>query len=185
MSRGSLSSEDSLVHLTKIICVPINNNDIHCHFLRSDTKLSLSKTKALHLALELTVLSGRETGRQEIVRECEICDMGGNTCCQVSGRLRGERAPQCAHLRSVFFQKRTKMAALNACQSHPSAAYIFSFSVTLGLVTLVRAKDWEQKEGRGQVPGTRARRNSRLAQILECLRSSLLEAELEIWGEYS
>lgn len=185
MSRGSLSSEDSLVHLTKIICVPIINNDIHCYFLRSDTKLSLSKTKALHLALELTVLSGRETGRQEIVRECEICDMGGNTCCQGSGRLRGERAPQCAHLRCVFFQKRTKMAALNACHSHPNAAYIFSFTVTLGLVTLVRVKDWEQKEGRGQVPGTCAWRNSRLAQILECLRSSLLEAELEIWGEYS
>ena len=166
MSRGSLCSEDSLVHLTKIICVPINKNDIHCHFLRSDPKLSLSKTKALHLALERTVLSGRETGRQEIVRECEICDVGGNTCCQGPGRLRGERSPQSAHLRCVFFQNRTKMAALNACQPHPNAAYIFSFTVTLGLVTLVRIKDWEQKEGRGHVPGTHAWRNSRLAQIL-------------------
>ena len=146
--------------------MPINKNDIHCHFLRSDPKLSLSKTKALHLALELTVLSGRETGRQEIVRECEICDVGGNTCCQGPGRLRGERSPQSAHLRCVFFQNRTKMAALNACQPHPNAAYIFSFTVTLGLVTLVRIKDWEQKEGRGHVPGTHAWRNSRLAQIL-------------------
>lgn len=77
------------------------------------------------------------------------------------------------------------MAPLNACQPHPNAAHIFSFTVTLGLVTPVRVKDWEQKEGRGQVPGTRAWRNSRLAQILECLRSSLLGAELEIWVEYS
>ena len=166
MSRGSLSSEDSLFHLTKIIHVPINKNDVHYHFLRSDTKLSLSRTKALHLALELTVLSGRETGRQEIVRECEICDMGGNTCCQGLDGLRGGRAPQSAHLRCVFFQNRTKMAPLNACQPHPNAAHIFSSTVTLGLVTLVRVKDWEQKEGRGQVPGTRAGRNARLAQIL-------------------
>lgn len=148
--------------MTRITCVPISNDD-HCHFLRPDTKRSFSKTKAQPCSRAHS-LAREKTRRQEIVIECDTWDKRGYPSCRWwrQRAQRRESTPVCSLEMCLFLQEdQSQMAALNECQSCPQHCVPFLFHYHTGLRDHSQSKGWEQKDGRGQVAGTRARRSSR------------------------
>lgn len=84
-------------------------------------------------------MSGRETRKAEIVRECEICDGEVMLVAKAGQTQRRESTPVCS-LEICLLPKEDQNGSLE-CMLVPSQCCIhFLFTVTLGLVTLVRLK---------------------------------------------